>query len=160
MILEILGLLTLGFIISYVFFFYFHKKQEKTVRTTTIKKLQKFGLIKEDGKKISFTMGAEIFEILFFKLPVKTELIINSPTIWEAFRFGSSELIDQKMFLSSNKHKIIILYPATEVVKRYLNENELVFVKPTDIFYKMQLVRMSELDLFLKSKQKECQYEI
>ncbi|PKK93076.1 MAG: hypothetical protein CVV61_06520, partial [Tenericutes bacterium HGW-Tenericutes-6] len=65
---------------------------------------------------------------------------------------GSSSLVDQSAFLSSPYKKIIIIYPSTLVIKRYINENEMEFVKINKSFYDMYVLRAFELDQFLSSE--------
>ncbi len=154
MIFELIGALALFLVAGYGFYFYLTKKRENKIKEITIKKFKQYGVIAKEEKKILFETKDEIKELLFFHLPARAELTINSATIWEVQRFKTSQLFDQGSFLSSKYSKIVIVYPATEVVKRYLNENELVFVKPNDRFYDLQILPISQIDEFLTTYRK------
>jgi len=70
--------------------------------------------------------------------------------MWEIIDSGTSKMSDQSIFLATEKPKLVMIYPTTHVIKRYINENEMVFVKPTDSFYEMNLIRTIELEEVLK----------
>ena len=90
------------------------------------------------------------YQIMYFHVPIQSELTINSTTMWEIRDKGKSELINQQHFLSSTDPKIIIIYPSQGVIKRYINENEMEFVKYNKMFYNMYIVRSFELENLLK----------
>lgn len=145
--------MVIGFTIVIVFVFGFYRlmlhKQKQTVKKETIEMLQKHGEISLKGKQIIFQNNLESYEVLFFRVSPQHELTINSTSIWEIHTSGKSILVNQSAFLSSEIPKIVILYPMKSRVKRYINENELIFIDYRDVFNNMRLIRFHELDTFL-----------
>lgn len=98
-----------------------------------------------------YHIGDEKFELHYFKLDKQSELVINSPKVWEIHQGSSSRLIHQAQ-LSTGPQKLIILYPNATPIKRYVNENEMVFVSHQHFFNNMYMVRLDELEIFLKGR--------
>ncbi len=121
-------------------------------------------MIKKDKEKISqmrqllmnygkldgndYQIGKQNYHIHFFKV-TRGELILNSPIIWEVKNGRGSKLYDQR-HLKDHHQKIIIVYPSVMPIKRYINENEMVFVSYKQYFQDMHVVRIDELERFLK----------
>ncbi len=127
-------------------------KKAKLLKHETLEKLSTYGKVYKEGLHTLFDYKDETFELLFYRVRQNSELTINSRTIWEIRDAGSSSLVDQSAFLSSPYKKIIIIYPSTLVIKRYINENEMEFVKINKSFYDMYVLRAFELDQFLSSE--------
>lgn len=150
MIFQIIGAVTaFGFAI-YIIFVVLNKKKLELIKLKTTSSLKQYGEIRIEGKKTFFTTSKRNYQILFCYVSGNGELTINSRTMWEIINLGTSQIIDQTHFLASNNPKIVIVYPSTHVIKRYINENEMVFVKPTDYFYDMHIIRDIELEAVLK----------
>ena len=91
------------------------------------------------------------YHLHLVKVNLNEELVINSPITWEVHQGSNSRLIDLK-HLSRDDHHLFVIYPSDAPIKRYINENEMVFVKYNDTFNKLTVVRMNELELFLKER--------
>jgi len=126
------------------------RKKIKVVKMTTMALLERYGKVKQEKGHLFFTTKSEKYEVLFFKVPKNSELTINSKIMWEIITGTTSRVINQTSFLSSEYSKLIMIYPSTQVIKRYINENEMVFVKPNDSFYDLRLIREFELETILK----------
>lgn len=105
-----------------------------------------YGTLSKKSQKDYIDIHGKHYELLFFYVPSQAELTINSRTIWEIRSASKSNLINQSIFLSSDKPKIVVIHPSTSVIKRYINENELVFVNFNDFFYNMYVVRHHDLE--------------
>jgi hypothetical protein len=150
MILElILGGATLG-IVGISVLTLIQKKKNDQIKAESINLLKKYGHLDTTGHKTIFTMHEKSWQVLFFHVPANQDLTVNSKTIWEIRDASKSRLINQTQFLSSPNPKLVIIFPSTLVIKRYINENELVFVKYNQPFYNMNLIRHFELEAFLK----------
>ncbi|OHE42066.1 MAG: hypothetical protein A2102_04410 [Tenericutes bacterium GWF2_38_8] len=143
------GALGLGLIL-YVVISTIHKKKSEELKSEVIEKLKTYGKITEEQKKLYFETEKEKYQLLFFYAPSSSELTINSKKMWEIRDASGSRLFDQTSFLSSTYEKLVIVYPLTTKIKRYINENEMVFVKPKDHFYEMRVIRHFELDELFK----------
>lgn len=150
MILEIVSAVVALGLAVYIIFIVLDKQKLEKIKNETIAILSQFGEIHNEGKKIKFKTKKRDYQVLFCYVASRGELVINSRTKWEIIIMGTSRVLDQSVFLASNLPKIIIVYPTIQVIKRFINENEMVFVKPTDYFYDMHVIRDIELNDVLK----------
>ncbi len=145
MYLQIIGgVLALGIAIYFILLILYKKKSD-SIKEEVLTLLKEYGTVSFNGKKILFSTKKTNYQILFYYVPLFAELTINSKTKWEINKGGTSQLIDQSSFLSSDKEKLVIIYPTTVQIKRYINENEMVFISPNNHFYHMHLIFKSEL---------------
>ncbi|PKK88856.1 MAG: hypothetical protein CVV62_01700 [Tenericutes bacterium HGW-Tenericutes-7] len=150
MIFEIILAVFALFIALYTIFIVLDRKKLEIIKMNTVTLFETYGKIKYENKRMLFITQNETYEVLYFGMSRNAELTINSRTMWEVINAGTSKVIDQTVFLASKYPKIVIVYPSTQVIKRYINENEMVFVKPQDQFYDLRLIRDFELDTILK----------
>ncbi len=150
MILEIIGAVFALLIAIYAIFIVLDRKKLDMVKMSTMSIFKKYGKIKRDHKATLFVTDKETYEVLYFNVTKNAELTINSRTMWEVINSGKAKIIDQSTFLSSKYPKIVIIYPSTQVIKRHINENEMVFVKSNDYFYDFTLIKDYELETILK----------
>lgn len=127
-------------------------KRHETYRHQIIDQFRDKGQIEHHGSHLTWTYGGQTYQLLFYKIPFSQELTINSKLIWEIHYAGGSRLINQTHFLSSKQPKIVIIYPSAIKIKRYINENEMVFVEPNDFFHNMHVIRGIDVQPFLESK--------
>lgn len=106
---------------------YYNSLNKKT-RSYIIEKFKDNGQIIYQDNKTYFKINDEIFEIIFYYLNKKAELSINSPRIWEEKQY-KSKIINQSNLTKSPGRKIVIVYPSTKKITRYINENEIEFVE-------------------------------
>jgi hypothetical protein len=124
----------------------FHqKKKSEEIKASSIELLKTRGEFFHEHKRNLFKINDKTYQILFFYVPTNADLTINSKKIWEVRDASKSNLIDQSHFLKSDYPKIVIVYPTTVKIKRYLNENELEFVSYKKSFYNMYVLRHFEL---------------
>jgi hypothetical protein len=127
--------------------------KRKAVKQDVLKTLKKFGEVIEVEDKVFFNYKENTYQILLFNVPIGSELTINSKTIWELRQGGSSKLFNQAKFLCGDHPKIVITYPSAATMKRYINENEMVFVEANKPFHNFNLVRSYELYALLEEGQ-------
>lgn len=144
----IIGLVVMIAITYGIFLIVVNKHKQKLIKNT-IKTLNEYGKVILKDKQILFKKNATTYEILFYKISYNYELTINSNTIWEIHTNTKTRLINQTKYLESNMPKIIIIYPMKTKIKRYINENELVFIDHHDVFYNMRLVKIADLESLL-----------
>ena len=148
---EIILISILAFVIlAIIGYASFHqKKKSEEIKEKTIELLKTRGEFSHEHKKDLFKINDKVYQVLFFYVPTNAELTINSRKIWEVRDASKSNLIDQTHFLKSDYPKIVIVYPTTVKIKRYLNENELEFVSYKKPFYEMYVLRHFELSELL-----------
>ena len=112
---------------------------------------EKHGKLTRHNQKDYLEINGTVYQLLFFYVPGQAELTINSRTIWEIKSASKSNLINQSIFLSSDKPKIVVIYPSSSAIKRFINENELVFVNFNEPFYNMYVVRQHDLEKLLSA---------
>ncbi|BCR35807.1 hypothetical protein [Mariniplasma anaerobium] len=142
-------LIVLAVIIIIFVIFYINFKQKQKIKSETIDILNTYGKTIIKDKSLLFEINHNLYEILFYKIAEKHELTINSKLIWEVHTKTGSQLINQKSFLTSDYPKIIILYPIATKIKRFINENEMVFIDFRDSFFDMRLIKLADLKLAL-----------
>jgi hypothetical protein len=150
MILEILGITLLISLIIFGLVSIDQKKKSETIKSNVLSTLESIGTIEHKGKHLLFKKENQTYEVLFYYVPLNSDLTINSRSIWEIRDASKSRLIDQTYYLSSQYQKMVIVYPTSIAIKRYINENELEFVKFNKPFYDMYVIRHFELDEWIK----------
>ncbi|MFA6801460.1 MAG: hypothetical protein WCR19_05080 [Acholeplasmataceae bacterium] len=96
-----------------------------------------------------FTYKDNSYKVIFYKVSSSAELVINSPKIWEIRSSSKPKLINQAQLLSDPMKKIIVIYPNVRPIKRYINENEMVFVK-TSFFNNMYVISIEQIETLIK----------
>ena len=146
--ITLLTVLGIAVLITLVWVF----KQEKKLKSqkeTLIETMKAYGTIRHDHHRVLLTLKDETYEVKFFRLHPYQDLCINSRKIWEIRGSGKPRLLDQSAFLAIKHKKIVIIYPSTQTIKRFINENELEFVSYKQSFFDMYVVKHHELDVFL-----------
>ena len=150
MLLEVIGIVIVLSLSLYLVVMIFHRKRNAKIKHEVLTRLKEKGhLLSEHGKQF-FHINEKKYELLFFYVPVFAELTINSKTIWEIKDSSNSRLVNQSHFLSNPSKKIIIVFPSQIAIKRYINENELVFVKYNEMFNNIYVVRTFEVEKLLE----------
>ncbi len=150
MIPDILFIVFSLIVSFFIVLYLLRQKQFKETISKTKDQLNMHGKVIERDKKIYWMHEEQKYQILFFYVPLHAELTINSRSIWEIKDGSGSKLVDQTVFLSQNSPKIIIIFPTTQPLKRFINENEMVFIKPEDYFYDMHVISFHNLNLLLE----------
>lgn len=145
------GLLVLSGIV-FLSIYLTEQRKLKAEKKDYLTLLSTYGTLKEENGRYFFNMHGEDVEICFFILKQNEELILNSRVMWEIFRMKKAMIVDQTEFLSGPLIKWIIIYPSTAFIKRYINENEMEFLKPEDVIYDYQIISGFDLERFLKEK--------
>ncbi|AUD65322.1 hypothetical protein BK011_06325 [Tenericutes bacterium MZ-XQ] len=132
--------------------FILNNQQNQSIKDKAVGILEKYGTIERKDKRIWFHKNGETYEILFYKILKNHELTINSKYIWEIHRSSGNLLINQNGFLIGEHKKLVIIYPLESKIKRFINENEMVFIDEHDEFYNMRLIRFVQLESFLEEE--------
>ncbi len=125
-----------------------NKKKDDALKALIYNMLTSYGTL--DGQ--TYQIGNDVYHLHLIKINMNAELIINSSTMWEVHYGSTSRLMDQSELRDGYK-KLVVVYPLTTPIKRYVNENEMVFISYKDVVHDMHIVRMNELELFLKGTQ-------
>lgn len=151
MFLELLIAATIILFLFYLGLSIQQKKVFNQAKRNAIEMIQTYGEMSTIHEYQTVKLNHQIYEIIFLHVPMNAELTINSRNKWDIHAIGKSHIIDQSKRLLSQYPKIVIIFPSTLRIKRYINENEMVFVSSSDKVYDFYLVRLMELDDVLKS---------
>lgn len=101
-----------------------------------------------------------VIKVMISKIPKNSSVTVNSKLTW-CLRWGGkrkgrsypnqrymNELIPFLKLKDDKVEKLIILYPCTEKVMRYLNESEIAVVSRCELVYDYRIVNFNELDIF------------
>jgi len=150
MFLEITGgILALALSIYFIFYI-LNSHRFDLAKTETKVLLNRFGQIIEHGKHWSFKTPKQTYEVIFQYVPALAELTINSKTKWEIKTNNRSEIKDMTHTFASDHEKLVIVFPTEIKIKRYINENEMVFVEPEHRFNQMHVILKKDLENSLK----------
>lgn len=155
-------------IISFAYFY--NKSKTKKMIYETLFKLSEqnsFSIQKSNNKLYDFILENEnnIIYIKYISIPKNSSITINSKTTW-CLRYGGGNragraypnkeyLSDLTNFLKKdfvtdkNVRKIVLVYPSTEKLLKYINESEIITVKQSDIVYGTQIIMFNSIDQFL-----------
>jgi hypothetical protein len=148
MIIESLYFAALAAVLFFIYLKVSIAKRKKQLVLETLDVLSHYGNVERSAESIRFTTKRACYDVTFFHVPHGAELTVNSKTVWEIEQYGRSKLIKQD--LTGEQKRVIILYPADTRPKRYINENEMVFVRSDEPFYNTYLVNRNELETVLK----------
>ena len=145
------------------------KMKEKAIRETLeyIASLKGAKLLNAGDKRYDYIIETEK-EKIFIKLaiiPSNSSVTVNSKNTW-CLRFGGGTrsgrnypnqeyMNDLKPFLNANfkcekvVRRVVILYPTTEHILKYVNESDIIELKETDLAYGVQIVRYEHAEKFL-----------
>lgn len=142
-IAVIVFLIVLLFLIKWYYY-----NLSKSIKGKVIEQLKTAGKVFNQDNKTFLKLGNENYEIMYYYLRNGKELSINSPRIWEE-KSHKSTIVNQSAITKSNGLKIIIVYPSTNKITRYINENEIEFVN-NQLTYNFYIVTYNNLDSLIK----------
>ena len=126
-----------GLLGGIIIFISFRKKKE------IIEKIKVFGEYLDNV----LTINEKQYYIKIVKVGLNDDFSINSMSVMQIRSNTSSKLI---RMVKTDLPKIIIVYPFNGKIKRYINENEMEFIKYCDFFWGMYVCKLNELELLVK----------
>ncbi|HOI86104.1 MAG TPA: hypothetical protein PLP48_08505 [Acholeplasmataceae bacterium] len=136
-------------LMGYILMLQYQKKIYRKVTEYTMKILNQYG-VRHEHRHVLIDLNHETYQVLLYFVPTHAELTINSKIMWEIKESNKINLVNQSHFLSSPYPKIVIVFPTTVRMKRYINENEMEFITYNKKFHNMYVVRPHELETLLK----------
>ena len=133
--------------------------EQNNMKLSIVSKKEYNYLLEDDDVKIYLNV---------IKIPSNSSVTINSRNTW-CLRWGGKRMgrsypnmrymnelvpfLKTDYFDDKKVVKVVVLYPNTEVILKYLNESELATVTVSDLSYGMKVIRFSDLeDDFLNLK--------
>lgn len=125
---------------------YFELKQRKTL----LKALMKFGKL-EKSKVPSYdyvlTINDKKIKVRFIYMGSKRSISFNSIAHWQLHPSNKPKMINPKNFHLEKGLKLIIVYPIPFKMVKYINENEIVFVKPNELCFDYYVITPKEFEV-------------
>lgn len=139
----ILALVITGLVFIYLFF-------EKRKHINNIKeKLKEIGQITLSNNKaydVILKINNKEIYIKFLYLGGHKDLSINSPAHFEVKFRGRSTMFKTGGFENIKEDKVLLVFPPPNRILKYINENEVVFVKYNEKCFDFYLFTSDEID--------------
>lgn len=108
----------------------------------------------------------EIIYLRYIFIPKNSSITVNSKSTW-CLRYGggsrngrsypNKEYLNYlkpfltKEYTHENKkvRKVVVLYPTTEVILKYINESDIININQSDLVYGTQIIKFNELEKYL-----------
>ena len=108
----------------------------------------------------------EIIYLRYIFIPKNSSITVNSKSTW-CLRYGggsrngrsypNKEYLNYlkpfltKEYIHENKkvRKVVVLYPTTEVILKYINESDIININQSDLVYGTQIIKFNELEKYL-----------
>lgn len=130
---------------------------EKTkLKTKIIKEISRHGkLEKSNETSHDFIFKSTESEIALKMVYVghAKELSINSKRHWQIHRGKGINFVSTRGFEKLQRPKAIVVYPTPKRIVKYINENEVVFVKPLEKCFDFYLLTEESLEKLKKISQ-------
>lgn len=144
-------------------------KKNKVINSklTELAEKNNYKLTKCSSKEYNYILENDhnIIYLSTIIIPKNSSVTVNSKSTW-CLRYGGGArvgrsypnkeyLTELKPFLikeySSEKNirKVVILYPTTEVLLKYVNESDIINLTQNDIVYGTQIIKFNDIDEFL-----------
>lgn len=157
-----IGVFLVVLLLALVISIYSKRKQQSIIKETLEKLGQEYGfsVLKAKGRNYDYELEKEEIKLLIkvATVPVNSSITINSRNTWclrfggSAYHGGYSNLKYLKKLIPfleaeyKEARKIIIVYPDTQKVQRYLNESEIAIVKSCEKVYDYRVVTFVDLE--------------
>lgn len=178
---DFLIVFVVGLVICIILTIIINKLKEKVLyeEIQSFCEQKKFIYTKAHDNRYDFTIENEQFIMYcaICKIPENSSVTINSKNTW-CLRFGGGKrqgrnypnkrfLNELKPFLNFNPtkkgerevYRLVIFHPSTEVILRYMNESEIMEIKPDNVSYGFKAISYSNLfkqfDELLKINKKD-----
>lgn len=105
-------------------------------------------LLESNSKRFDYTWVLEnkTYLIKLFYTPSAKEVSFNSKMHWQVATNGGKKLFATNGFADLEGNKLIVVYPTPGKMVKHINENEVVFVKPTMDIFGMNAVLTGQID--------------
>lgn len=126
------------------------KRKERTDKADAIQTLDKLSdLIKEEGRYVMTTKKGT-YSLVFFNVPSQGELTVNSLKVFEIATFRQTIRVDTDGLFKSGENTLVVVYPSLHPIKRYINENEMVFTSVLKPFSGVRIGTLPEIERAIK----------
>lgn len=146
---AITGLTALMGIIFVLFSNYVKQKQLKRI----LAGLSSVGILEKSASKAyDYTLKSDnqTYLIKLIYAPGAVEVSFNSKNHWQIFNSGNKKMYETNGFSHIEGKKVVLIYPEPGKIVKYINENEVVFVKKDMDVFGVNVIRESQIEAFFK----------
>jgi hypothetical protein len=143
-ILGLLALTIIGFGVSLTLIKKKHTDQIKA-------QLEKVGTLETaniNGADFKLVTTDKTYLIKLFFAPGAYEVSFNSKRHWQIFTPSGKKMFETNGFADIAGDKLVVIYPNPGKIVKYINENEVVFVKPTMDVFGMTVIHVDQITEF------------
>lgn len=126
----------------------YNKKVKQNIMNKTIEILNNFGEVKQQNNSFYFLKNNIEYRLYFQFIPKNKEVSINSKNTWEIIDHPS-KFINQDKLNQDDSNKIVVIFPTTERIKRYINESDVEFLGFKKV-YSYHAILFTDLEKFAK----------
>lgn len=120
-------------------------------------KLNQYGTltkVKKEGYQYELQTQNEQISIRLIYAPSVNEVSFNSKRHWQFFASSGKKMIETHGFQDVQGTKLIIIYPQPGKIVKYINENEVVFVKPKMDVFGMHVIHIHQIETYFNPEAK------
>ena len=89
-------------------------------------------------------------QIRLIYAPSVNEVSFNSKRHWQLFSSSGKKMIETHGFQDIEGDKLLLIYPQPGKIVKYINENEVVFVKPGMDVFGMHAIHINQIDQYFQ----------
>lgn len=147
--------ITIGIVLVALIYgvYYFVSKylEKQSLMIQKIKEtFETYGQLSENGLFMSYQYENDVYDVILIKVPRHAKFQFNSKTIWQKKIGQKLFFTDQTIFSKMPNKKIVVIYPNEGPFMYHYDENELRFIKPSDLVWNMHIIAKKDLEATLK----------
>lgn len=151
----VIGLIVVVIVVV-VFYGYLAALKQKNMKLLEAK-LSTYGVVtKHKGNyEYELEIREEKYKIKVCYANHTREVSFNSKKHWQLTNSNGSRMFNTKGFEDVIGNKIVLIVPNVEKIIRYINENEVVFVKPSMDIWGMNILTVDQLNAYFNVEEVE-----
>jgi hypothetical protein len=132
--------------------FLYVRYQKQTLRMSVIRSLDALADLKEDDSKLILKTTKATYDVFLLHVPSHAELTINSIKVFEVSSFRHHTYIKTDGLWDRQALTLIVVYPSLHPIKRFINENEMVFTRLETTFDNIKIGTLTDIERALKEE--------
>lgn len=128
------------------------RHQEKALKNTVIKSLDALAVLEQNGSRMILHTSQGTYDVAFFRVPLQAELTINSIRTFEISSFRKTTRVTTDRLWDKSVMTLVVVYPSLHPIKRFINENEMVFTAVEKPFDNIRIGTLPEIERAIKEE--------
>ncbi len=135
-----------------IFVFLYARHQKRTLRMSVINTLDALADLHEVEGKLVLKTKQATYDVCLFHVPSQAELTINSIKVFEVSSFRQHTYVKTEGLWDRQTLTLIVVYPSLHPIKRFINENEMVFTRLETTFDNIKIGTLPDIERALKEE--------